>query len=113
MKLVMPLASTIAMVATWPLRRATSRSSLRSSAEISMSPAEIPGPGGAVDEAFTLHAAVAERDDAVGDVGDGCVVGDDGGGGAQLAVDLFDDLEHEDPGAEVEGARGLVAQEHG
>jgi hypothetical protein len=44
--------------------------------------------------------------------GDGRVVGDHRGGGAELAVDPVEHVEHEAPGGGVEGARGLVAEQH-
>src|SRR5512140_1125626 len=110
----MPPARTRAMVATWPFRRLTSRRNFRSSAEIRMSsPADVARAGGAARGALALDPPVAERDDAVGDLGDGRVVGDHRGRRAELSVHLLEDLQDEDAGAEVEGAGRLVAQEHG
>ena len=57
-------------------------------------------------------AAVGEADDAVGHAGDGRVVRDDDRGGAELAVDALERLEHDDAGRDVERAGRLVAQQH-
>lgn len=57
--------------------------------------------------------AVAHVDDAVGHAGDVCVVGDDGGGGAELAVDAIDGFEDKDARFGIEGAGGFVAEQDG
>ena len=44
--------------------------------------------------------------------GDGGVVRDDDGGGAELGVDARERLEHDDAGGDVERAGRLVAQQH-
>src|SRR5690606_23298817 len=56
-------------------------------------------------------AAGGEGDDAVGDGGDDGVVGDDGGEGAEFAVDAGEGFEDEDAGGDVEGAGGLIAEQ--
>src|SRR5690349_13381326 len=97
MKQVKPPARTSAMVTIWPLRRKTSRQSLLSRAEVNMrtSPAELARGGPVLDPAFPLHATVRERHHPIGDVGNRRVVSNDGGRGAELAVDALDHVENE------------------
>ncbi len=54
---------------------------------------------------------VAHVDDAVGHAGDIGVVGDDGGGGAEFAIDAIDGFEDEDAGFGVKSAGRLVAEQ--
>src|SRR5690242_10826670 len=102
MKQVIPLASTSAIVAIWPRRPRISRSSLRSRAEISgtmvSSPPQLAGARALGDAPLGLDAAVGQRHHPIGDLGDGRVVGDDGGRRAELAVDALDDVEDQDAG---------------
>src|SRR5471032_2467567 len=76
-------------------------------------PREIANRAAAGIRPLVHDAAVREREDAVGHVGEDGVVRDDDGQRAELAVDVFDGLEHRDAGADIECAGGLVAQEHG
>src|SRR5512146_2131148 len=100
------------MVTTWALRCPTSRRNLRSRARSRMaSPLQISRPRRPAGRALAQDPAVAERDDAVRDLGDRRVVRDDRGRGPELLVHLLDHLQHEDTGAEVEGAGGLVAEQ--
>src|SRR5579859_6200012 len=102
----MPPATTSAIVAICPLSSDTSRKSFRSRTEshIASSPPQIARARALRDDALVLHPPVREGDDAVGHRRDGRVVRDDGGRGAELPVDPLDDVEHQDPGPEVERA---------
>ena len=104
----MPQRTTMAMVTTWPPSRRRSRSSLRSSIVTRRSPRR---------QAIRIGRnardhAVGQPHHAVGHAGDRRVVGDHDGGGAELAVDAGDRLEHDDAGVVVERAGRLVAQQH-
>jgi hypothetical protein len=59
-----------------------------------------------------LNAAIGQMNHPVGHVGHDGVVGDDDGERAEFAVNALDGLEHDDAGAHIEGAGGLVAQQH-
>ena len=59
-----------------------------------------------------LNASAAQVQHAVGHAGNGCVVGDDHGGGAEFAVDALYHFEHQFAGGVVQRAGGFVAQQH-
>src|SRR5713226_3431503 len=112
MKQVMPPASTMAMVAICPLRFIASRSSFRSRVEthIRPSPSKVTGRRAVLVDPLALYSTIGQGHHAIGDLGDGGVVGDEGRRGAQFAVDALDDVEDEDSSAEVERSGRLIAQ---
>src|SRR6476661_7043844 len=110
MKPPLPLATTRAMVSAWLHIRSRSRSSLRSSAFTARaSPRQLRRLELVRVDVDALDAAVAEVNDAVRHAGDGRVVRDHDGGGAEFAVDARDHLEHQLARLVVERACRLVA----
>ena len=55
---------------------------------------------------------VGQMQHAIGHGSHGGVVGDDDGERAELSIDALDGLQHRDAGSHIEGAGGLVAQQH-
>src|SRR5687768_14910859 len=94
--MLMPEPITQAIARAWPLIRQTSRSSLRSIAEIiwTRSPAQLVGADPLRIAALVRDAAVGHGHDPVGHGGDGGVVGDHDDRGAQLAAHGVDRLQH-------------------
>ena len=67
--------------------------------------------------AFTVFSdagdcAVGEMDHPVGRFGDNCIMGDDDGKGTKFPVHPCDGLKDHDPGLDVQGAGGFVAEEY-
>ena len=57
------------------------------------------------------NSTVGEPDDPVGHTGDGRIVRDDDGGGAELAVHTVERVKHDHAGGDIERPGGLVAEE--
>src|SRR6266568_622576 len=107
-----PPATTRAMASDCAQRRLTSRSSLMSSADMASPAQQCRFAAG-----FVLldpgDAAIGEEQHPVRDLLDAGVVGDDHRGGAELAIDAEQRLDHTDSGLRVQRPGRLVAEQHG
>src|SRR6187431_955984 len=105
-------ATTMAMAKAWPFIASRSRTSLRLSGLIALSPDELARRELLRPLLDRGHAAVGQPDDAIRHRADGGIVRNHHRRGAQFAVHARERLEHDDSGGDVEGPRRLVAEEH-
>lgn len=61
---------------------------------------------------YRNNLPIGETHDAIRHAGDGGIVGDDDGGGAEFLIDFCDDIQYHFAGLVVQCASGFIAQQY-